>query len=413
MATKTLAAAAALLASSAIATQAFAADAGSARNWGGLWMGFGAGYAGTSSSGRGPSRGCLASNISNSTVGSASGCEVNDEYLNTYGVAGAVENGVGSTAEATVNVLRSESRVLTSAGAVVIGGEQVIGAVAFTRAGIPSSGSAATGGSAEIGDTGPKAVGGAAVSGSGTENVTTILTGGPSAAGKAEAFTIGTLNAATGAVASASYQAASVGSSWAEALAIGFDGIEGGDLSASDGGLSPEIHLRFDHQTESNWLFGAELSLSMPGGNGASGSDTATFGLSTEDYTSPDLSIRRSVTVDTTALASARLRLGYAMGDYMAYGTGGVAYARYTATSTTTGSFDGAQVSQSLDETDDAFGGVIGGGVSTFVADNATVSVEGLYYMFDSETRFGGGNGGSASLDNAFSVMTTFSIRAN
>jgi opacity protein-like surface antigen len=239
-----------------------------------------------------------------------------------------------------------------------------------------------------------------------------LVSGNPPATGKADAVSIGTLNTVTGALAGASYQATSVGSSWSEALAIGFDGLKGGNLSGSDGGLSPEILLRLDHQTESNFLFGAEISLSIPGGNGSSGSDTATYGLSSEEYTSPDLNIRRSVTVDPTALASARLRLGYAIGDYLAYGTGGLAYARYTATSTTTGSFNGAQVSQSLDETDDAFGGVIGGGISTFVADNAVVSIEALYYLFDAETEFDGGYGASASLDDAFSVMTTLSIRA-
>lgn len=407
----TVAAAGVLLTFSALMPHAMAADASSTRNWSGLWLGFGAGYAGTSSSGSGPSRGCMASYDYAGMARSTPICVVNDDYITTAATANASENGVNLSAQTSAFTQRLDSFAGTNTFTASVEGFQVVGS-AGAAAVITSSGNATAASSAFTGAAGLNAGAAVVASGSGTEETQIVVSGDPPATGKAEASSIVTLNTATGAMASASHQVASVGSSWAEAVAIGFDRLEGGNLSGSNGGLSPEILLRFDHQTESNWLFGAELSLSMPAGNGSGGTDTTTFGLSAEDYTSPDLSIRRSATVDTTALASARLRLGYAIGDYLAYGTGGLAYARYTATATTTGSFDGAQVSQSLDETDDAFGGVIGGGVSTFVADNAVVSIEALYYRFDAETEFDDGYGASASLDNAFSVMTTLSIRA-
>lgn len=407
----TIAAVGVLLTCSALMPHAMAAGESRTRNWGGLWLGFGAGYAGTNASGNGSSRGCMSSSDSAGMARSTSLCVVNDDYITTVASADASENGVNLFAETSAFAQRSESLAGASSATASVEGFQVIGA-ASASAVITSSGNVTAAGSASTGATGLNAGAAVAGSGSGTEDVALLVSGNPPATGKADAVSIGTLNTVTGALAGASYQATSVGSSWSEALAIGFDGLKGGNLSGSDGGLSPEILLRLDHQTESNFLFGAEISLSIPGGNDSGGSDTSTYGLSSEEYTSPDLNIRRSVTVDTTALASARLRLGYAIGDYLAYGTGGLAYARYTATSTTTGSFNGAQVSQSLDETDDAFGGVIGGGISTFVADNAVVSIEALYYLFDAETEFDGGYGASASLDDAFSVMTTLSIRA-
>ncbi|WP_395661760.1 outer membrane protein [Aestuariivirga sp.] len=222
-------------------------------------------------------------------------------------------------------------------------------------------------------------------------------------------------NSSTGVYGGASYASAEVDSAKAEALAIALGGLpQIGEFSATGGGITPEIHLRLDHQTESNWIFGAEVNFSM-----AEGGEGSSAELVIDPYDAggagPDtVTIVRGFDTETNALFSARLRLGYAMGDYMVYGTGGLAYADFSATLTTTGTYLGAEASESRTESGEAFGGVIGGGVSTFVADNATVSLEALYYNFDDEIDFDGTNEGmSVTLDDAFSLMAKFSIRTN
>lgn len=124
--------------------------------------------------------------------------------------------------------------------------------------------------------------------------------------------------------------------------------------------------------------------------------------------------VGRSIEMDGSALASARLRLGYAMGDYMIYGTGGAAYTHFDATYRQEVALGGTSQSRSQSTSVDAVGGVIGGGVAVFVSDNAAVSLEGSYYMFDKTVDLGNGdNDASINLDDSFSVMMKFSIRAN
>lgn len=395
------------LATTALAVGASEADAGSTRQFGGLWMGFSAGYAGTSASGSGPSDACLTTNRSSGEATGSAICEtragrlyVAAQTATPYGdglIFGSSEAYAGKDAPYS--------------GSLSFGGISDFGyGYAMSVGQPPNSDKITTATSGRVGSGGATAAAGSSGSTNTSSQTETSSPVGTDAPGSASAASIAV--SGDGLYASAAHGSVFNGSSSGESLAIGFGGLSDGDVSGSDGGVAAGIHLRYDHQTESNWLFGAELSITSPGGSGASGSDTSTFGLRTEDYTSPDLKINRAVSVDTTALASARLRLGYAMGDYLAYATGGLAYARYNATSTTTGSFDGVQASETATANGDAVGGVIGGGVSSFVADNATISVEGLYY------RFGGDdvhfdNGASAGLDSAFSVMTTFSIRAN
>jgi opacity protein-like surface antigen len=96
------------------------------------------------------------------------------------------------------------------------------------------------------------------------------------------------------------------------------------------------------------------------------------------------------------------------------YGTGGIAYTNFDATVSTTGTYNGKSVSESSSKSANAFGGVIGGGISAFVSDNAAISIEGLYYRLDETIEFDdAGEDVSVSLDDAFSVMMKFSIRAN
>ena len=82
-------------------------------------------------------------------------------------------------------------------------------------------------------------------------------------------------------------------------------------------------------------------------------------------------------------LASARLRLGFAMDEFLPYLTGGVAIAGWQVNG------DVAGVSFSEDST--AFGGVVGGGVELMLDPNWVAGVEGLYYFFDDSEDFGTG----------------------
>lgn len=192
----------------------------------------------------------------------------------------------------------------------------------------------------------------------------------------------------------------------AEALAIGLSGLTD-SISESDGGMAANINLRFDHQTEANWLLGAEVDFTA-----TSGSDGRISSETTIEAIDSAVEVDRGFDVDTNMLASARLRLGYAMGDFLIYGTGGAAYTEFDATYTETGSYDGLSASRSTrSKSADAFGGVIGGGLSAFVSDNAVITVEGLYYHFDEEIDFG--DDASVTFDKTFSVMTKFSIRTN
>lgn len=76
-------------------------------------------------------------------------------------------------------------------------------------------------------------------------------------------------------------------------------------------------------------------------------------------------------------LASARLRLGYALGNVMPYATAGVSLSGWEF---------------SVDDEDEdvtAFGGVAGAGLEALLAERFVVGVEGLYYFFDEAEDFG------------------------
>lgn len=65
----------------------------------------------------------------------------------------------------------------------------------------------------------------------------------------------------------------------------------------------------------------------------------------------------------------------------------------------------------SASKSKDAFGAVVGGGLSTFISDRTVLSVEGLYYFFDEKIDFN--EGGHAELGHAYSVMATLSFRVS
>ncbi len=83
-------------------------------------------------------------------------------------------------------------------------------------------------------------------------------------------------------------------------------------------------------------------------------------------------------------LASARLRVGYAMeGGWLPYLTGGVALAGYEI-------FIDEEDDETADLDETAFGGVVGGGVEVMLYENWSLRAEGLYYFFDDETSLDG-----------------------
>jgi outer membrane immunogenic protein len=88
------------------------------------------------------------------------------------------------------------------------------------------------------------------------------------------------------------------------------------------------------------------------------------------------------IAADIDVLASLRARVGVASGHVLGYVTGGLAYAAGTFTVTD----DLDDVSENSGSTRmDTFGGVVGGGVEVGVGRNASVRLEGLYYVFGRE----------------------------
>lgn len=79
-------------------------------------------------------------------------------------------------------------------------------------------------------------------------------------------------------------------------------------------------------------------------------------------------------------LASVRGRLGVAAGNWLFYGTGGVAFigGGYSGTIS-----DANVVDVAYDTNEDNVGFVVGGGVETKLTPNWSIGVEGLYYGFD------------------------------
>lgn len=83
-------------------------------------------------------------------------------------------------------------------------------------------------------------------------------------------------------------------------------------------------------------------------------------------------------------LASVRGRLGVAAGNWLFYGTGGVAF---IGTDTTGKITDQYGTGFRYDTSDDQTGYVVGGGVEVKLTNNLSVGVEGLYYGFDGVTK--------------------------
>jgi outer membrane immunogenic protein len=105
------------------------------------------------------------------------------------------------------------------------------------------------------------------------------------------------------------------------------------------------------------------------------------------------------------ALASLRLRAGIAADRALIYVTGGLAYASGEFTV-----IDDAGPGQDTGSVDlDSFGGVVGGGAAFAISDNASLRLEGLYYIFDdekdtSDLTSDSDDGDSLSLEDVFVI---------
>lgn len=396
MASRTLAATTALVGAMMLGGEAAAADAGStpSRKWGGFWLGFGAGDSEQSYGTELGRNFCFSS-----ARGSAQAvCEFTDDSVKTTATASTPTSAAASAAAAASDGSQS---IVGSATAVSVG-DGTAAAADVTASTAPLSVST----SVAISDYTIAAATSSTSSGGGLQSAGTGL-GESSGVGSSAASSLAFSDPSRGLLGSVSRASASGPSGNANALAVALSGVQD-SLSGNDGALAGNINMRFDYQTESNWIFGAAVELTgMPNSNVRLQSETAVDagGVSV---------VGRSIEMDGSALASARLRLGYALGDYMIYGTGGAAYTHFDATCRQEVALDGTSQSRSQSRSVDAVGGVIGGGVSVFVSDNAAVSLEGSYYMFDKTVDLGNGdNDASINLDNTFSVIMKFSIRAN
>lgn len=390
------------------------ASAGSTRNWTGAWIGFGAGYASSSASGQlRKSEGCFTSSMSNGALGGSPNCTVGNGGV-------TADTGFGITdSDGLIAVAHSHSQASTSGTSSStisdiyvadpsIPGESYPKSIVEANASPP--GLAVASSSVTAGQGGITADGYASAESSGTTHTSVDTDLSDQIAFPASVATngIAAANAISGLYGAASHSSGEYEAISANSVAIGFGGLPDGDLSGSDGGLSPDIHLRYDYQTAVNVIIGAELDVAMPTGEGVDQSSRTSIDPNAL------LTVERGYQAQADALMSARLRLGYAVGDYMAYATGGLAYTNFTATTYTTASYDGQNLTESSSKSEDAFGAVVGGGVSKFVTDNATVSLEGLYYTFDEDIQFGESTGNTTvELEDAFSVMMKFSIRVN
>lgn len=407
--------ASALLGVATLLSGADVASAGSTRNWTGAWIGFGAGYASGNASGQlRKSEGCFISSMSKGASGVSSNCTVGNGEA-TAATGFGISNidavaAVSNQSQASTSGMRSFT--LSDIQAYDNSIPSISYASSIVEANASSPGITVATSSATASHMGVTADGNAIAVSNGTtqtsdESFTDILGPAPYS-GAVTTNGIAAANAITGLYGAASHSSGEHETIRAEAVAIGFGGLPQGDLSGSDGGLSPDIHLRYDYQTAVNVIVGAEFDVAMPTGEGVDQSSRISIDPSAL------LTVERGYQAQADALMSARLRLGYAVGDYMAYATGGLAYTNFTATAYTTASYDGQNLTEASSKSDDAFGAVVGGGVSKFVADNATISLEGLYYAFDKDIEFGQSTGKTTvELEDAFSVMMKFSIRVN
>lgn len=145
------------------------------------------------------------------------------------------------------------------------------------------------------------------------------------------------------------YVGANVGATFGDELDIETE--NSGNFSFDiDNALMAGIHVGYNWQTPSNWVYGIEADL----------------GIVNDDVEDEDIDV-------TDYLATIRGRLGYAYGNSLIYGTAGVAFLGY------------GDDLQDAGSDDTAVGFVVGGGVEHKLSNNFSLGVEGLYYNVSSD----------------------------
>lgn len=309
-------------------------------------------------------------------------------------------------------------------------------ASSFVPDGANRSTSASAAGAATSGSFG--AGSGVGATGSATASVPGTQGGGAAGAGAGaadhSAANGGTISQSTaagrtnGVISSASRSKSLNDSGFAEAVAIGL--VNAFDLNGADGfrdnSFGYGAHLGHLSRLQNGVVFGIEGDLTamagrpatytqvsnfksdgnLVAGSNAFGADggTVTPFASTSSTTSSFYS--QSVSLDTQFLGSLRAKLGYTFGNYFPYVTAGIALARYKVRAHSELQLSVADVEpngfagnvstpislrsqRTFRRT--AFGGVIGGGISTIVFQNVIISAEGLYYIFDDEVDISSG----------------------
>jgi outer membrane immunogenic protein len=143
------------------------------------------------------------------------------------------------------------------------------------------------------------------------------------------------------------YAGIHAGASFGDELELKVDGVGTIATDDVDSAFLGGVHVGYNWQTSPNWVFGVEAAISVL--------DDEIDDTDITDY-----------------LASIRGRLGYAFGNSLLYGTGGVAFLGYSD------DFGG-------DNLDNAVGFVVGGGFEHKLSSNLSVGVESLYYSFSSD----------------------------
>jgi outer membrane immunogenic protein len=178
-----------------------------------------------------------------------------------------------------------------------------------------------------------------------------------------------------------------------------FDG--GHELEEESEGDPPELakdldvngvagggHIGCNFQTSSALVLGIE--------------GDATFMDWQDDIHQDDGSDVEGIEAEVDLLASARLRVGFALDRLLIFATGGAAFADAEFSAFEIGEFN------STVDFDD-IGGVVGGGIEYAVADNVSFRAEGLWYFFNDKQDFdddgtGPEEGDFGELEDAFVV---------
>lgn len=158
-----------------------------------------------------------------------------------------------------------------------------------------------------------------------------------------------------------------------------------GGCNSEETALEYSARIGFDHQ----------IGALVIGGIAEVGKSDATSAVTAFSTTPASYTFSREMDL----LANLRARVGFTLTPTtLAYVTGGVGYAQFDSTFTTTNTANG--VTRDLD--DESIGYVLGGGVEQKLGRNLSIGVEYLYQQYDDESRVRLINSGTTPAANPF-----------